>query len=545
MDVHPANTWEGGPTVLESLWRHRLVVLMATMFCGITGFTLAMLQGPRYEATAQLLLANPEAAGVFRQELGRQNIDMRQYRDSQVAVMTSRLVREQAATILGQGMTAADIKQHVKVKPIGDSNAVTIQATDVTAERAAAIANGVVEAYQQRAAEAVQTRAKLAVQELQRISTTLRDRIGQLAQVEQGAATQRLAVIEGKIDQVRVDAVAFGSGVEFLDPATAPTAPSARPVRYGLAGAILGLLSATAFAYWRGGRDVNVLDRDVPTAVIGAPLLGEIPEFGQARAHAPVPTITDQASAAAEAYQFVVASLRLALKQHGGHTVLITSPVPGDGKTITALNVAIAAGRDGREVLLVDGDQRQRELSRICWLVDRPGLTDIALGQSSVDDAVAECWLAGCPAPRAVAAGSAVGDVASFLRTSSFRAAMDQLKERADLVVIDSPPILTAADALSIAAQADGVVLIVRNGTPMSVLQDVRRQLDLTGCPLLGYVFNRADTKRSRYRSNRSETIARVFRLAAKQPLDTLPTDQLEAHPPFTETATTRGATDD
>ncbi|MGH8904974.1 MAG: AAA family ATPase [Egibacteraceae bacterium] len=518
MELPAAQEWDPGPSLLESVWRRRRMVLFVTILCGLIGFGSVLLFPSQYQATARLLLTNPGTTGAFRAELGEASVEARQYRDGQLLVMRSGPVEQRAAQLLGQGMTAEELERRVRVEASGEFGNVEVIASDRDPQRAAAIANAVVDAYQQVTGESAQARTDAAIAQLQQVVTDVQGRLADLAGRVRAAPTdtgllaerdvtiERLAALEEKISQVRVDAAAFGSGVSFPEPALPPREPARRPVQVGLISAILGLLGATVLAFWRGERRVDALDPSDPASVIGAPLLGEIPEFRKAHARAPVPTVTHRASATAEAYQFVVASLRYALERHGGKTVLITSPVAGDGKTVTALNLAIAAGRDGRDVLLIDGDQRQRGLSRLCEVSDRPGLTDVAAGQSSVEEAVTECGLADPPVPSTIAAGSAVGDVAGFLRTVSFRRAMDQLKERPDLVLIDSPPLLVASDALSIAAHADGVVVVIRRGTPLRVLQEARQQLDRAGTPVLGYVFNRGDSRRPgyRYRYNNS-----------------------------------------
>lgn len=284
MDMHIADGWEDGPSLLELIWRYRLVVVAVTVLCGFTGLVIALFQGAQYEATAQLVLANPGTIGVFRQELGGSSVDMRQHRDNQLALIASRLVAERAADILGQDVKAVDLKKHVRAEAVGDASVMTVRATDATAEGAEAIASAVVQAYQERVAEAAQTRTRLAVEELQGKAAALRDRIGGLEPAERDAAIQRLAALENRADQVRVDAAVFGSGVEFLDPAAAPKA-SARPVRYGLAGALFGLLAATAFAFWHGER--NVLAPHGPLDVAGASPLSETPEHRSANSASP------------------------------------------------------------------------------------------------------------------------------------------------------------------------------------------------------------------------------------------------------------------
>jgi capsular exopolysaccharide synthesis family protein len=507
MELSSMQNWDSGPSLLESVWRRRDMVLLVAILCGLLGFASVLLLPTQYEATARLLLTNPGTTGAFRAEFGATSMEIQQYRDGQLFVMTSLPVAMRAAEILGQPMTADELARRIKVEPVGEFGNIAVHAKDRDPQRAMAIANAVVDAYQRvtterTLAEADKDAAALqqAIDAAQRNVDDLTARIAvspsnSALALEREEAIRQVNDLKATVSHLHADAVSFGSGVSFVEPATLPANPTRRPAQFGVISAVLGLLGATVFAFWRGERKIDALDPTDPAAVIDAPLLGEIPEFSRAHTRAPVPTVTHRTSSAAEAYQFIVASLRPVLERHGGKTVLVTSPIAGDGKTVTALNLAIAAGRDGRDVLMVDGDQRHRGLSRLCEVSDRPGLTDIAAGQSSIEEAVTECGLADPPVPSTLAAGSAVSDVAGFLRTVSFCRAMEELKERPDLVVIDSPPLLVASDALSLAAHADGVVVVVRHGTSFDVLREARRQLDRMSTPILGYVFNRGETK--------------------------------------------------
>ena len=99
-----------------------------------------------------------------------------------------------------------------------------------------------------------------------------------------------------------------------------------------------------------------------------------------------------------------------------------------------------------------------------------------------------------------VAAGSEVhGSTAGYFRSAAFRTALPTLADAYDLVIVDSPPVMSAAETADLAAQADGIVLVVRNGTPLRDLDDAHQRLSMSGTPLLGYVYNRARGKSHGY----------------------------------------------
>jgi capsular exopolysaccharide synthesis family protein len=258
-------------------------------------------------------------------------------------------------------------------------------------------------------------------------------------------------------------------------------------------------LAAGAYAWWRAEHTQTADSIHDPAAVLGAPLLGVIPEFAKVGTNSFTPALTEPGSTAAEAYQFVVASLGFALKETPGAMVVVTSANKADGKSITTLNLAAAAAKEGRRVLMVDADERMRGLTEHSGQESSPGLTDFALLTASLEESTRQ-W----PAPEGlrlelVPAGSLLEDTAGFFRTSAFQDAIGNVREGSDLVLVDSPPMLAVSDTSSIAAQADGIVLVVLKGTPLRHLEEVRSQLEFFKAPLLGYVFNRSDLGSGRY----------------------------------------------
>jgi capsular exopolysaccharide synthesis family protein len=500
-----------GPSLLESVWRFRRLVIITVLAAAAAGFILSFLQSTMYEGSTLLILSDPRNSGVFR-DTNSLVIDPSRYVRNQAERMVSTPVLTKAAELEGGRISIEDLRKRVTAQPSTNLDLITIKALDPTAGGAAALADSVGHAYEAVVAEDVRANADAALAELDRSRSDLQVQIDVLeaelvvnpadatAKAERDAAVAQLVNLKNRAEQISVDAALYGSGVELFEASEIPESPATpKPLRNGAVAGILGLLAAGAYAWWRAEHTQSADTRHDAAPVLGAPLLGEIPEFAVAGTNGTTPALSEPGSTAAEAYQFVVASLGFALQEAPGAMVVITSADQGDGKTITALNLAAAAAKDGRRVLLVDADERLRGLTRYSGGAPSPGLTDLVTGKASLA-ACTRLW----PAPNGlklpmVPAGTSLDDTAGFFRTPAFRTAMLEVRTGADMVLVDTPPMLAVSDASAIAAQADGIVLIVRKGTPLRHLEEVRNRLEFFGAPLLGYVFNRSDPDGGRY----------------------------------------------
>lgn len=509
---HP-EAWEMGPGLLESVWKYRKLVIITVIVAGAVGFGASFLQSTMYEGEASMILADPRNSGVFRDE-SRIVIDPSRYVRNQAERIESTAVLARAAQLEGGRVSIEDLRERVTAEPSTNLDLITIRALDPTAGGAASLANSVGEAYQQIVSEEVQANAARAIAELDSQIAELQAQIDELdarlatdpgnsaIKAQRDAATGQLVNLSGRSDQIAVDAALYGSGVELFESAEVPESPAQpKPIRNGALAAVLGMMAASAWAWWRADKNEVMEDRNDPAPILGAPLLAEIPDFEAVGIKDPLPTANSPGSAVAEAYQFLSNSIDFALPQEGSKVILVTSPLPADGKSITAANLAVAAaGQPDREVILVDSDERVRGLSRLFNVNDKPGLTDIAAANGELTAAFFNGF-AGHRGKRLkfIPAGSPAGDTASFFRSPHFRTALQALRGDSRFVILDSPPLLGVADASAMAGQVDGIVLVVNRGTPAQILEDTRLHLAFVGAPLLGYVFNRSEGKSGKY----------------------------------------------
>ncbi|HVM14947.1 MAG TPA: AAA family ATPase, partial [Egibacteraceae bacterium] len=515
----PQQGWAAaGPALLESIWRYRWLVLSVTVFAGLIGFAASHLQATVYEAGSELVLQDPSMGGVF-QDTPAAATD--RYIRNQAQVAGSAPVAEAASERLDGRFTPGEIMAGTRAEAGFEVDVLTIRARASTGEAAAEMANAVALAYEDVANEDVQRGSQDRIDQLNERIADLKVELGEVeAQVQQeldqaGAdtAVMRPADIDAllpaglRADRARLETELESLGlrlsqlvidlggesvVRFRQEARAPATPTQpRPARNGAAAALLGLFGSSALAWWKAEHSRVAERRQDPAPVLRAPLLGQVPDFKAAGITGVDPTRTAPHSAPAEAYQFIISSLQHALQQSGSTSVLVTSASPADGKTVTALNLAVAAARDGRRVLLADGDGRAMGLTSLADVAPSPGLTDLADMRMPFEGCVASISTPG-ETLSLVPAGTHPHDPAGFFRTPGFRKAMTRIKERADLVIIDTPPLLAVSDTSAIAGQVDGIVIVVSRGTSLNLLEEMRERLEFVGTPVLGYVFNRS-----------------------------------------------------
>ena len=201
-------------------------------------------------------------------------------------------------------------------------------------------------------------------------------------------------------------------------------------------------------------------------------------------------------SLAAEQYRSLRTRVNSAQQGRAVRTIVITSPNKGDGKSLTAANLALAMAQEFQQrVLLVDGDLRRPSLHHLFGINDTPGLSDVLAGRATLDDAlvtIAEHHLAILPS------GPVPTHPAELLGSTTMRRSLDALRTRFDRILIDMPPVAPLADVSIALGMVDGLLMIVRAGvTPKPAIERALSGLDMS--KVLGLVLNDAGDGRGSY----------------------------------------------
>jgi capsular exopolysaccharide synthesis family protein len=172
----------------------------------------------------------------------------------------------------------------------------------------------------------------------------------------------------------------------------------------------------------------------------------------------------------------------------GCRTILVGSPVSGEGKTSLSCHLAASLGRAGRRVLLIDGDLRKPDVHKVFGQVNNQGLCGVLRNEESLENLVLP---SGLPGLWILPAGRSNEDALRGLADGNFQLLLDQAKEQFDFILIDSPPLLTVSDGLVKATSVDGVIFAAFEGkTQISRLLDAISQVTSAGVRVLGVIIN-------------------------------------------------------
>ncbi len=206
--------------------------------------------------------------------------------------------------------------------------------------------------------------------------------------------------------------------------------------------------------------------------------------------------VNDVQSSSAESYRKLMTNLMYSSSQPGLHVVVVTSASAGEGKTTTVSNLAVAFAQQGRRVVLIDADLRRARIHDVFALSLAPGLTDVLVGNATLEQGIHPSGIAGL---NVIPAGTLPPNPLEFLGGERMHELLASLRERFDVVLIDTPPVLITADAALMGVQADGVVIVVRAGKSdrVATRRAVEQIVNLGG-RMLGAVLNDPDARTPR-----------------------------------------------
>lgn len=486
-----------GPGLLESAWAYRWLVLAAAVVGGALVYGLASIQPEVYEAQAKMFLGVPNEDTVTGQVF---NVDENQRIGQLAARLNTDKVYVDAAESQNIRAGITELRERIDVIGTPENATITVVTRGGTPQTASGLANALVTTHldevervntveEERVVAQFDAEIAALQQQVEDVERQLRAGDDVVAPVRLQSLLDQIAQQQQRKTTFLIDNAAFGNGVrevEFAQPPSSPVAP--QPKRMAAVGVVMGGALGVALAFWLAGRATRVETEDKPAALLRAPLLGSLRKL-------PSP---DRAVDARddEAYRFILSSIESVLSRRGGSSVLVTTAAPTNGKTEFALWLAVSAARDGREVVLVDGDVRDRRLTRVVsshfrkGKVKLNGLTDIAAGKRSVDEAVFNYPVSQNTAFLSiVTAGRATDDTNTFVRSPGFREAMNAIRDYAELTLVDAAPLLSVADTSAIAGHVDGLVVLVHRGASQKELESLRNRLQFVAAPLLGYVF--------------------------------------------------------
>jgi len=273
-----------------------------------------------------------------------------------------------------------------------------------------------------------------------------------------------------------------------VDAANLPASPvSPKPFRnIGLA-TVLGLLTGVGGAVLRETLDTSVRGPEDLAAATDAPVMGSI-SYDAAASRAPLVTALATHAPRVEAFRVLRTNLQFVDVDRPSKVFVITSSIPGEGKTTTTCNLAITMAQAGQRVAIVEGDLRRPKVSEYLRLESVVGVTTVLVGRIELADA-AQDW--GEQNLKVLTSGAIPPNPSELLQSQAMHDLVATLRRHFDVILIDAPPLLPVTDAAIVAAQADGALLVVRHGkTTRDQVSAAVERLEAVGGRLVGVVLN-------------------------------------------------------
>jgi non-specific protein-tyrosine kinase len=290
--------------------------------------------------------------------------------------------------------------------------------------------------------------------------------------------------------------------LQVLEPPSLPGEPiDSNLLMNVIVAAVVGLSLASAGAYLLEFLDDSFKEVDEVKKALGVAMLGLVPLIPDSEDNSggKLAMMQIAPSSADEAYRSLRTNLQFASIDQSLHLLLVTSSQPEEGKSLTAANLSIALARAGRKVILVDADLHRPTVHRLFGLINNMGVTTALLFEDSehIQEFLQPTIV---PGLSVLTSGPLPPNPAELLGSRRMQEILNRLKELADIVVMDSPPVTAVVDGIILSTSADGVLMVVRaNKTGREVARRALSALQQVHARILGAVFNGVPQRSSRY----------------------------------------------
>jgi capsular exopolysaccharide synthesis family protein len=308
-------------------------------------------------------------------------------------------------------------------------------------------------------------------------------------------------ILDNRIKELKVTEDTGAMKIHTLEVAK-PEHRAVKPqkVRFLAIALVMGLMLGTGLALVRDWTDQRLRGAEDIRTLLGLPVLGIVPmvasgkreraNFGQAVALEPMGEV-------AEAYRTIRTAVYFGVPDGGAKRLLVTSPLPSDGKSTMISNLAIAMAQAGQRIALLDCDFRKPTQHRIFDVSSEVGLSSVVAGRAKVEEALRATNV---PNLDLLPCGPIPPNPAELLNSEAFADLLDRLAEKYDHVLIDSPPVMAVTDARILGAICDLTILVLRaEKSTRSVSQAACQSLISVGAQILGAVVNGVPKNRAKY----------------------------------------------
>jgi polysaccharide biosynthesis transport protein len=403
------------------------------------------------------------------------------------------------------------------VKPVLDSPLIEIVVTAEDPALAQAVAQELVnqmilqspvgQEEHERQQFLVEQLAKLeaGIQETEDEIARMQDELASMFSAREIASTQdAIFALQNKLSSLRTNYSSLLANslqnatnrITILEPAALPTEPiDQNPILNLLMALVVGAVLGAGGGYLLEFLDDSIQNSTEVRQRLGIPLLASIPALQQSDK---LVMLNGASPAGTEAYRGLRTNLQHMALTQSINSLVMTGPTPHEGKSVTAANVCISLALAGRRVILIDADLHRPKQHQLFQLSNTVGLTSMLLDSNL--DLITVLKTTNVPNLRILTSGPLPHNPSELLGSERMQQLLDKLKAEADIVVLDTPPVNAVVDATVLAAQVDGVLLVLRaKRTSWGVAKRTLETLRQVRAPIIGAVLNGVSFKQSTY----------------------------------------------
>ncbi len=485
------------------------LVFVLAVIAGLTSYVISKKSTPIYQASTTLMVnqaANPSTVAVYADILTSERL-ARTYAN----LLTSGPVLEETARRVG--VDPKELQRGITVTPVRDTQLLQIKVEGANPQLIAQIANTLPEVFIDRNREMQLgqiNKAKLE-EEIANTEQDLAETTQQLKNVTDDTQRTRLETslaqyrstysnLVATYQQVKLNEAQATNNIVIAEPATAPVLPIRPRTRTNvLLAAVVGALLALGVAFLVEYLDDTIKTPDDISRVSGLSTLGAIARLKEAGGTRQLIAWLRTKAPESEAYRTLRTNIQFSSVDNPVRSLLITSSGPGEGKSTTTANLAVVLAQTSQRVIVVDTDLRRPVLHKVFGVPNNTGLTTALLAgdSTSVEDYLQPTEIENLSV---LTSGPVPPNPSELLGSHRMGHLIEALSNAADIVLFDSPPVLAVTDAVVLARQVDGILLVADAGhTREHALVGAVAELQKTGANVLGVALNRLDARRGGY----------------------------------------------
>jgi Mrp family chromosome partitioning ATPase/capsular polysaccharide biosynthesis protein len=460
-------------TIRDRIW----IVVAAVVIVTAAAILYVATAEKVYEATVKIQVVPIDDPEGRLSSLGliSQSSDPLRAVETASTLLTSQGAAERVAAEDGQGRDSQAILSKVKAEPIAESDIVSLTAQAPTATGAASLANAFAKA-------ALQEQAKTLRETIDRELPALNARLRELPE---GIGRDTIAAQIAQFEALRV---AGDPTLRIIEPAVPPGSPvSPKPFLSIFAGLIAGFVLGIGAVFALRMLDPLIRREDQVRSRYRLPILARVPQERGGPKDRPL-VWSNLVGGSVEAYRTLRAVLAGSASRRSP-AILISSPGPGEGKTTSAISLAASLALTDKRVILIEADLRRPAIGRAFNLSVSTGIVSVLAGEASLEECLVTAPIGEGHLGLLLAEESG-GAGAELLALPTALELLEQAKELADVVVVDSPPLATVVDALPMARAVDEVVIALKLGTSrIDRTQELAELLAESGITPAGFVL--------------------------------------------------------